>query len=135
MLRALLDTEPGEVLVVDGGGGARALAGELFATGAARRKLAGVVIDGACRDTPRLATLPLPLYARWVCPAAGTAERLGETQRPVVCGGPRVTAVQMPSRVGNIEPDLAAPGPEGAVESGVSARSAQGTSACARRSR
>lgn len=87
VIKALHDSEPGEVLVVDGGGGARALAGELFATEAARRKLAGIVIDGACRDTPKLATLSIPMYARWVCPAAGTAQRLGTTQRAVVCGG------------------------------------------------
>jgi RraA family protein len=87
VIQALHDSEPGEVLVVDGGGGTRALAGELFATEAARRGLAGIVIDGACRDTPKLATLQLPLYARWVCPASGTAERLGTTQQAVVCGG------------------------------------------------
>src|SRR5262245_28649604 len=87
VVRALHDAEPGEVLVVDGGGGTRALAGELFATEAARRKLAGIVIDGACRDTAKLATLQLPIYARWVCPAAGTAQRLGVTQQTVVCGG------------------------------------------------
>jgi 4-hydroxy-4-methyl-2-oxoglutarate aldolase len=87
VVRALHDSGPGEVLIIDGGGGARALAGELFATEAARRGLAGIVIDGACRDTPKLATLRLPVYARWVCPAAGTAQRLGTTQRAVVCGG------------------------------------------------
>jgi 4-hydroxy-4-methyl-2-oxoglutarate aldolase len=87
VIQALDDSEPGEVLVVDGGGGTRALAGELFATEAARRKLAGIVIDGACRDTLKLAALQFPLYARWVCPAAGTAQRLGATQQAVVCGG------------------------------------------------
>src|SRR5215831_7049128 len=87
VIKALEESEPGEVLVIDGGGGTRALAGELFATEAARRKLAGIVIDGACRDTPKLATLQLPFYARWVCPAAGTGERLGTTQQAVVCGG------------------------------------------------
>jgi 4-hydroxy-4-methyl-2-oxoglutarate aldolase len=87
VVRALHDSEPGEVLIVGGGGGTRALAGELFATEAARRGLAGIVIDGACRDTAKLATLQLPVYARWVCPAAGTAQRLGATQRAVVCGG------------------------------------------------
>jgi RraA family protein len=87
VIRSLHDSQPGEVLVVDGGGGTRALAGELFATEAARRGLAGIVIDGACRDTLKLATLQLPLYTRWVCPAAGTAERLGVTQEAVVCGG------------------------------------------------
>ena len=87
VIRALHDAEPGEVLVVDGGGGTRALAGELFATEAARRNLAGIVIDGACRDTLKLATLQFPMYARWVCPAAGTAQRLGATQQAVSCGG------------------------------------------------
>src|SRR5262245_54231860 len=87
VIKALQESEPGEVLVIDGGGGTRALAGELFATEAARRKLAGIVIDGACRDTSKLATLQLPFYARWVCPAAGTAQRLGVTQQAVVCGG------------------------------------------------
>jgi regulator of RNase E activity RraA len=46
-----------------------------------------LVIDGACRDTPGIAALSLPVYARHVCPAAGTARRLGATQRAVVCGG------------------------------------------------
>jgi RraA family protein len=87
VIKALHDSEPGDVLVVDGAGGSRALAGELFATEAARRMLAGIVIDGACRDTLKLATLQIPMYARWVSPAAGTAERLGTTQQPVVCGG------------------------------------------------
>ena len=87
VIQSLHDSQPGEVLVIDGSGGARALAGELFATEAARRGLAGLVIDGACRDTARLATLALPVYARWVCPAAGTALRLGGTQEEVVCGG------------------------------------------------
>jgi RraA family protein len=87
VLQALHQSEPGEVLVIDGGGGMRALAGELFATEAGRRKLAGIIIDGACRDTARLATLSLPVYARWTCPAAGTAQRLGTTQTAVTCGG------------------------------------------------
>jgi len=52
VIKALQESETG-------GGGTRALAGELFATEAARRKLAGIVIDGACRDTLKLATLHL----------------------------------------------------------------------------
>jgi len=87
VVRALHESESGEVLIVDGGGCGRALAGELFATESIRRRLAGIVIDGACRDTVKLATLPLPIYARSVCPAAGTAQRLGTTQQVVVCGG------------------------------------------------
>jgi RraA family protein len=91
VVKALHESEPGEVLVDDGGGGTRALAGELFATEAARRGLAGMVIDGACRDTAGLAALGLPVYARWICPAAGTTQRLGATQQAVCCGGVTVT--------------------------------------------
>ena len=46
-----------------------------------------LVIDGACRDTLKLATLQFPVFARWSCPAAGTAQRLGATQQAVSCGG------------------------------------------------
>ena len=87
VIQALLDSEPGEVLVIDGGGGTRAVAGELFATEAVRRKLAGIVIDGACRDTLKLATLTLPVYARSVSPAAGSAQQPGASREAVSCGG------------------------------------------------
>jgi RraA family protein len=95
VIQALSEAKPGEVLVVDGGGGTRALAGELFATEAARRKLAGIVIDGACRDTAKLATLSLPVYARSVSPLAGSAQRLGATQQAVSCGGVTVAPGDM----------------------------------------
>src|SRR5262249_27976604 len=56
-----------------------------------RGKLGGIGMEGACRDTPKLATLQPPFYARWVCPAAGTAQRLGATQQAISCGGVTVT--------------------------------------------
>lgn len=90
VIRALEQSEPGEVLAIDGGGGRRALAGELFAMEAMRKKLAGIVIDGACRDTAKLTTFSLPMYARSISPNAGTVQRLGTTQVPVTCGGVNV---------------------------------------------
>ena len=54
VLDGLARAGAGDVLVVDGGGSARALAGELFGSEAQRRGLAGIVIDGACRDSNRL---------------------------------------------------------------------------------
>src|SRR5690349_1927418 len=53
VVQVLSDAQPGEVLVVDAGGGTRAMAGELFASEARRKGLAGIVIDGACRDTSK----------------------------------------------------------------------------------
>jgi RraA family protein len=87
VLQGLREAQPGEVLVIDAGGGTRAVAGELFAAEAGRKGLAGIVIDGTCRDTARLAMAALPFYARSACPMAGTAERLSETNVPILCGG------------------------------------------------
>ncbi|MGD9681843.1 MAG: RraA family protein [Candidatus Obscuribacterales bacterium] len=87
VIEALGDSLPGEVLVVDGGGGGLALAGELFASEARRRGLAGLVVDGAVRDTGTIADLDLPVYSRWITPMAGTKVRSGEDQIEIRCGG------------------------------------------------
>lgn len=87
VIKALAESVAGEVLVIDTEGSRVAVAGELFSTEAARRGLAGLVIDGACRDTARLRTLDLPVYARSVLPLSGTTTTLFETQVPVRCGG------------------------------------------------
>ena len=59
----------GDVLVV-AGDDERAIAGELFATEALRRGLAGLVVHGLCRDSPTLRTLELPVFATGVTPRA-----------------------------------------------------------------
>jgi RraA family protein len=87
VLKALVDARPGDVLVIDTRGGRRAVAGELFATEAMNRKLAGIVVDGAVRDTATLRTLSLPVYARFVTPMSGTTRTAFETQVAVQCGG------------------------------------------------
>jgi RraA family protein len=90
VLDALSHTEPGHVLVVETQGSRRAVAGGLFGTEAARRGLAGIVVDGAVRDSEILRELQLPVYARYLNPMAGTASKLFEQQMPVVCGGVEV---------------------------------------------
>jgi RraA family protein len=87
VIKGLRDAAPGEVLVIDSRGSRRALAGELFPTEARRKGLAGIVIDGPCRDTAAIRALDLPYYARSVCCYAGTTNRLFETQVPINCGG------------------------------------------------
>eukprot|EP00054_Salpingoeca_dolichothecata_P014543 m.82373 g.82373 ORF g.82373 m.82373 type:complete len:108 (-) comp21045_c0_seq2:422-745(-) len=51
VLKALDDSKPGEVLVIDTQNSTRTVAGELFATECQRRGLAAIVLDGPCRDT------------------------------------------------------------------------------------
>lgn len=87
VIEALAESEPGEVLVVDTQGTQRAVVGELFTLEAARCGLAGIVIDGGCRDTETIMTVDLPVYASHRTPVSGTVQRVGETQIPVICGG------------------------------------------------
>jgi 4-hydroxy-4-methyl-2-oxoglutarate aldolase len=90
VLDGLARAGAGDVLVVDGGGTPRALAGELFGSEAVRRGLAGIVIDGACRDSNQLRELPLPFYARGLSPRAAGAQGVPGEPGIVRCGGVEV---------------------------------------------
>lgn len=92
VVQALRNAQPAEVLVVDAGGSKLAMAGELFASEARRKGLAGIVIDGACRDTSKLLTIALPIYARSISPMAGKVEQVAEMTASVNCGGVTVNA-------------------------------------------
>ncbi|MGF1525726.1 MAG: RraA family protein [Candidatus Competibacterales bacterium] len=91
VIKALHDATPGEVLVVDTGDSRTAVAGELFSVEAFRKGLAGLVIDGACRDTAKLKTLGFPVYSRSITPVSGAASGIFETQIPITCGGVAVS--------------------------------------------
>ena len=86
VIEALANAEPGDVLVIDTQGTTRAVVGELFTLEAARCGLAGIVIDGGCRDTETIMTVDLPVYASHRTPVSGTVQGLGVTQVPVICG-------------------------------------------------
>jgi 4-hydroxy-4-methyl-2-oxoglutarate aldolase len=90
VLLAIREAAPGDVLVVDGQNGSRALAGEFFVTEAKRRGLAGIVVDGAVRDITTIGTAGLPVYSRTISPMAGSATRLAQAQVSVTCGGARI---------------------------------------------
>ena len=87
IIKAIRDAEPDEVLVIDAQDSRKAVAGELFPTEAVRKGLAGIVIDGPCRDTETIRTLDIPYYARSIIPIAGTTSKIFETQIPITCGG------------------------------------------------
>jgi len=87
VMSALAQAAPGDVLVIASNGGSRAVFGELFATEARRRGLAGVVIDGFCRDVHGLRALGLPVYARGTIPASGSTVSRAPLRAPVRCGG------------------------------------------------
>lgn len=84
---ALTEAEPGEVMVIATNGRRLAVLGELFATEARRRGLAGIVVDGFCRDVQGLRRLGLPVFARGTLPMSGSTVSRAPLRGPVRCGG------------------------------------------------
>ncbi len=89
MVHKALDlVEAGDVMVVDGGGSPmNALMGDLIATKARTRGIAGMVLDGLVRDLPGLQEVGLPVFARGVTPIGPLHRGPGEINFPVSCGG------------------------------------------------
>jgi 4-hydroxy-4-methyl-2-oxoglutarate aldolase len=90
VLSALAEAAPGDVLVIATNGGSRAVFGELFATEARRRGLAGIVADGFCRDLRGLRGIGLPVFARGATPQAGTTVSRAALGATIACGGVEV---------------------------------------------
>ncbi|MEU7937095.1 ribonuclease E activity regulator RraA [Microbispora bryophytorum] len=85
--QVLATSGEGRVLVADGGGSLRtALLGEMIATSAVENRWAGVVINGAVRDTAALTRLDLGIKALGVNPRKSAKTGLGEIDVPVNFG-------------------------------------------------
>ena len=77
----------GRVLVVDGGGSLRtALLGDMIAASALENRWAGVVINGAVRDTAALSALDLGVKALGSNPRKSAKTGTGELDVPVTFG-------------------------------------------------
>ena len=80
---------PDDVLVVDARGetGAASL-GHILATRLLRRGAAGIVTDGALRDSHRIAELPLPVYARGAhATVSSVVHHPVDMNVPIACAG------------------------------------------------
>jgi 4-hydroxy-4-methyl-2-oxoglutarate aldolase len=91
VMSALAEAAPGDVLVIATNGGTRAVFGELFATEALRRGLAGIVADGYCRDLQGLRRIGLPVFARGTTPRSGTTVSRAAHGATIACGGVEVS--------------------------------------------
>jgi 4-hydroxy-4-methyl-2-oxoglutarate aldolase len=91
VMSALAEASPGDVVVIATNGGTRAVFGELFATDAKRRGLAGLVVDGLCRDLRGLRAIGLPIFARGTTPRSGTAVSRAAHGGTVAFGGVEVS--------------------------------------------
>ena len=86
-VEAIEHADPGDVIVVEVGGVGPAVWGELATESCVGRGLAGVVIDGAIRDTAEIERMKFPAFARHVQPNAGEPKGLGEMRGPVRLAG------------------------------------------------
>jgi 4-hydroxy-4-methyl-2-oxoglutarate aldolase len=80
--------QPGEVLVI-GMPEAQpvALVGELLATQALGRGVAGMLIDAAVRDAEELGRMGLPIWARYIRARGAERKTLGRLGVPITLGG------------------------------------------------
>lgn len=91
VLRAPDVVQPGDVLVIDGGGRLdAAVIGEIIGQAIQRNGAVGLVVDGVVRDIDGLNEIGLPTFARGVHPATASNDGPGAINVTVQCGGVRV---------------------------------------------
>ena len=86
-VEAIDKAAPGQVIVVDAGGRPPAVWGELASESCLQRGVAGVVVDGAVRDTADIAKLRFPCFARRISSAAGWPKGFGEIGATITIEG------------------------------------------------
>lgn len=82
--------KPGEVLVIDCGGQAPAIWGELATNSAMVKELSGVVVNGAVRDVPEIRRMGFHAFSKMITPNAGEPKGLGEINVPLNINGVKV---------------------------------------------
>lgn len=86
--KAVLLAQPGDVLVINCGGYLNAgVFGEMLALSCMAKGIAGVVIDGSCRDVNDLIDLGFPTFVRGVNPRGTGKDTCGAVGGEVLCGG------------------------------------------------
>jgi RraA family protein len=86
--KALMMAQPGDVIVVDAGGDlTNALFGEIMTATAVARGVAGIVLNGAVRDSEEIGEGTFPLYAAGVTHRGPYKDGPGEINVPIAIDG------------------------------------------------
>jgi 4-hydroxy-4-methyl-2-oxoglutarate aldolase len=93
MVHAVMDqVQPGEILILTMPEPEPvALIGELLATQALVRQVAGILVDAAVRDVEELQSLGLPIWTRWIRVRGATKTHVGTINEVVTVGGTSIT--------------------------------------------
>ncbi|WP_137111359.1 RraA family protein [Rhodobacter sp. SY28-1] len=90
---AIAEARPGDVLVVDYGGSLESGPfGEIMALACQKRGIAGMVIDGAVRDSAQIAELGFPVFARGLNIRGTVKQDAGRIGAPVTLAGVEIAA-------------------------------------------
>jgi 4-hydroxy-4-methyl-2-oxoglutarate aldolase len=85
---AMALAKPGDVLVIDGKGDqTSALMGTIMMTACQQLGLAGVVVDGAVRDSLEIDEMDYPVFSVGTNPNGPTKQVGGRIGHPISCGG------------------------------------------------
>jgi 4-hydroxy-4-methyl-2-oxoglutarate aldolase len=85
---ALTCAKPGDVLAVDAKGYTEAgLWGDIMTLAAQEIGIAGLVIDGAVRDSDAILALGFPVFSRGLSIRAPQKNQPGQVNGPIICGG------------------------------------------------
>ncbi|OGF45011.1 MAG: bifunctional hexulose-6-phosphate synthase/ribonuclease regulator [Candidatus Firestonebacteria bacterium RIFOXYC2_FULL_39_67] len=82
--------KPGEVIVVDVAGVGPAVWGGLATTSCVRKKIGGVVINGAIRDTEEIKNFKFPAFSKLIMSNAGEPKGFGEINIPITISGVKI---------------------------------------------
>jgi len=89
-VQAIDVAKPGEVIAIDAGGRPPAVWGELATESAKNKAVAGLVCDGAVRDTGEIRKLEFPVWTRCITSHAGEPKGHGEINQPIEIAGQRI---------------------------------------------
>lgn len=91
VLKAIRDSKPGDVLVVDAKGDQyRAIAGDFVAGMAQTMRISALVVDGVIRDIVAIKELNFPVFSKGTTVASSGKAGNGEINVPISCGGAAV---------------------------------------------
>ena len=90
---AIAMAKPGDVLVIDGKGDqTSALMGTIMMTACRQLGIAGVIVDGAVRDSLEIDEMDFPVFSVGTNPNGPTKNIGGRIGHPISCGGVSVNA-------------------------------------------
>jgi len=90
---AVIDSaEEGDIILVDNGGRPDVSCwGGILATGAKKRGVSGVIVDGACRDADEFLEMEYPVFSRAVVPMSARGRVIQESYNTIIqIGGVQV---------------------------------------------